>query len=185
MVDMLARNWGWIALRGVAAILFGILVLFNPLISLAVLVLFFGAYALVDGLFTIVAAVANRREEPHWVSLLVSGILAAAIGIATFIWPGITAFALVYLIALWAIVMGIGEIVAAIRLRKAISGEWVLVLTGAVSIGFGVGLALFPGAGALALVVWIGALAVVLGVLRIAFALRLRGWDKEHRRAFG
>jgi uncharacterized membrane protein HdeD (DUF308 family) len=183
MVEMLARNWGWVALRGVAALLFGILVLFNPLLSLTVLVLFFGAYALVDGVFTAVAAVANRREEPYWVALLVSGILGAAVGILTFFWPGVTALVLVYLIAAWATVVGIGEIAAAIRLRKVIAGEWVLVLTGVISIAFGVGLALFPGAGALALVVWIGALAILLGVLRIAFALRLRGWHKERGRA--
>ncbi|HEX6941175.1 MAG TPA: DUF308 domain-containing protein [Longimicrobiales bacterium] len=179
-MDMLARNWGWIALRGVAGILFGLLVLFNPVIGLALLLVFFGAYALVDGLATAIAAVANRRGEPHWVALLISGLLGILIGIVTFVWPGVTAIALLYLIAAWAAIIGIGEIAAAIRLRKAITGEWLLLLAGVVSVVFGIVLVLSPAAGVLAMALWIGAFAIVLGILRLVLAFRLRGWQKAH-----
>jgi uncharacterized membrane protein HdeD (DUF308 family) len=176
---MLTRNWGWVALRGVVAIIFGLLTLANPAISLAALILLFGAYAIVDGIFTIVAAIANRRAEPHWVALLLSGLVSIAIGVITFVMPGITATALLFLIAAWAIVVGIAEIVAAIRLRKIITGEWLLVLIGLLSVVFGVLLITNPGAGALAVVMWIGAYAVVIGILLVVLAFRLRKWQHE------
>lgn len=178
MMNLLARNWGWMMLRGVAALIFGLLTLFNPGISLVVLVIFFGAYAIVDGIFTIIASVANRREERHWVALLVNGLISLAVGIVTFLWPGITAFALLYLIAAWALITGIMEIVTAIRLREIIRGEWLLVLAGVLSVLFGILLFVRPGAGALAVVLWIGAYAVIFGILLIVLALRLRSWLK-------
>jgi uncharacterized membrane protein HdeD (DUF308 family) len=176
MLNLLARNWGWVMLRGVAALIFGLLTLFNPGISLVVLVIFFGAYAIVDGIFAIISALANRREERHWGALLVNGLISLAIGIVTFIWPGITAFALLYLIAAWALITGIMEIATAIRLREIIRGEWLLILAGALSILFGILLFVRPGAGALAVVLWIGAYAVVFGILLIVLAFRLRSW---------
>jgi len=109
---------------------------------------------------------------------LLTGVLGIAVGVCAVLWPRITAVALVYFIAAWAIVAGIGEIAAAIRLRKVVADEWLLLLTGVLSVGFGIGLALFPGAGALALIIWIGAVAIVIGVLRIIVALRLRGLQK-------
>lgn len=182
MVDVLARNWGWIALRGAVAVLFGLLTLFNPAISLAVLVLLFGVFALVDGLFASVAAVANRHDQPRWVELLISGIIGIAIGIVTLFWPGVTAFALLYLIAAWALVTGIGEVAAAIRLRKVIRGEWLLALAGVLSIIFGLLLFIFPVAGALAVAMWIGFYALVLGITLIVLAFRLRSW---HQKGYG
>jgi len=179
MVDMLARNWGWVALRGVVALLFGLLALFNPGITLAALIFLFGAYAIVDGVFAIVSAIANRRGEPHWVALLIGGIAGVVLGVLTFLWPGVTAMVLLYFIAAWAIVRGVAEIVAAIRLRHEITGEWMLVLAGVLSVAFGLVLLVFPGAGALALVIWIGAYAVVLGILLLALAFRLRSWARE------
>lgn len=176
MLTVLARNWGWIALRGAAGIAFGLLTLFNPAISLAVLILLFAVYSLADGLFTAIAAVVNRQDEPFWVSFLISGLLGIAIGVVTFLWPGVTAIALVLLIGAWAIVLGVGEIFAAIRLRKLITGEWLLLLTGAISVLFGILVFAFPAGGALAIVLWIGAFAIVIGVLRLALALRLRRW---------
>ncbi|HEX3159718.1 MAG TPA: DUF308 domain-containing protein, partial [Gemmatimonadaceae bacterium] len=101
MGNVLARNWGWVALRGVIAILFGALTLTNPAISLAALVFLFGGFAIADGVFTIVSAIVDRRDEPHWGSLLVSGILSLCIGVATFVMPGLTAMALLFLIAAW------------------------------------------------------------------------------------
>ena len=98
----------------------------------------------------------------------------------TLIWPGITALALLYLIAAWALVTGTFEIAAAIRLRKVITGEWLLVLSGIASIALGVALVIFPGPGALVLVLWIGAYALVSGALLIALSFRLRSWDRSH-----
>lgn len=174
MAEVLSRNWGPVLVRGVAALIFGLLVLFAPAISLAVLVIYFGALSLVDGFAAVATAVENRRGEQHWVGFLVSGLLGIAVGVVTFIWPGVTALALVYLIAFWAIVIGLGEIAAAIRIRRMVTGEWVLLLAGTLSVVFGVLIALFPGAGALALVAWLGWFAFVVGVLRIVEALRLR-----------
>ncbi|HET7620935.1 MAG TPA: HdeD family acid-resistance protein [Gemmatimonadaceae bacterium] len=177
-MNLLARNWGWMMLRGAAALIFGLLTLFNPGITLVVLVIFFGAYAIVDGIFAIVTALASRRAERHWVALLINGLLSLAVGIVTFVWPGITAFALLYLIAAWALITGVMEIATAIRLREMIRGEWLLILAGALSILFGIVLFFRPGAGALAVVLWIGAYAVVFGILLIALAFRLRSWLK-------
>lgn len=180
MVDILARNWGWVALRGVIALAFGLLTLFYPAITLAALIFLFGGYAIADGVFTIVAAVANRRDQPYWVALVLGGIAGILLGILTFFWPGVTATVLLYFIAAWAIVTGVAGIVTAIRLRHEITGEWLLILAGVVSVAFGIVLFLFPGAGALGLVLYIGAYAVVLGILLIALAFRLRGWAKGH-----
>ena len=176
MVELLARNWWLVGLRGLAALAFGMLTLFNPTITLAVLILLFGAYALVYGAFTLFAAVANRRGEPYWGALLLAGLLSVVLGILTFLMPGLTAVVLLYFIAAWAIVIGVLEVVAAIRLRKVITGEWLMILGGVLSVVFGVALVLYPGAGALAVTLWIGAYATVFGVLMIVLAFRLRGW---------
>lgn len=177
--SLLARNWSLIALRGVAALLFGLLTLFNPGLTLRLLVLFFGVYALVDGVFAIGAALANRRGEQPWGSLLVVGLLEIGIGFVTLFWPGVTAIALLYMIAVWATIMGLGTIFTAVRLRKVIEGEWLLVAVGAISVAFGVVIALYPGAGALAIAIWIGAYAILMGILLIALAFRLRGWARQ------
>jgi len=174
MEFLLSRNWGWIALRGLAAVVFGLLTLFDPRISLTALVLLWGAYAFVDGIFAIVSAVRDRRQEPHWVSLLVTGIAGVVAGLLTFFVPGITALVLLYFIAAWALITGIAEIVAAVRLRKVITGEWMLALAGLLSAIFGVFLFAFPGAGALTVVLWIGAYALVSGIVLLVLAFRLR-----------
>jgi uncharacterized membrane protein HdeD (DUF308 family) len=183
MVEVLARSWGLVVFRGVAALLFGGLTLFMPAIGLATLILVFGAYTLVDGVFTIVSAIRNRRNEPHWAALLFGGIAGVAIGVITFFMPSVTALVLLYLIAGWAVVTGIAEIVAAIRLRKVITGEWLLVVAGVLSVGVGVLLGLFPGAGALAVTLWIGAYALVLGAMLVALGLRLRRWVRQSQPA--
>jgi uncharacterized membrane protein HdeD (DUF308 family) len=179
MVAVLARNWRLMVFRGVAAILFSALTFIMPAITLGVLILLFGAYALVDGLFTIMAAVRDRRGEGHWVAFPLGGIVSVLIGIVAFVAPGVTGFVLLYLIAWWAIVTGIGQIAAATRLRRVISGEWLLFLAGVLSVGFGLVLVLFPGAGALAVTLWIGAYALALGIVLIALGFRLRRWDRE------
>jgi uncharacterized membrane protein HdeD (DUF308 family) len=179
-VDALIRNWGVVALRGVAAVLFGVITLLRPDLTPTALILMFGAFAVANGLFTIWSAVANRHGEPHWVMLLVSGILSIVIGILTFVMPGVTGIVLLFFIAGWAIATGIGEIATAIRLRKMISGEWLLILAGALSVASGLLLAVSPGAGALAVTLWIGAYTLVFGVLLIALASRLRSWGSAH-----
>ncbi|HVH39820.1 MAG TPA: HdeD family acid-resistance protein [Gemmatimonadaceae bacterium] len=180
MVEMLTRNWGVMVSRGVIAIIFGLLALFNPGTTLATLVLLFGVFAIVDGAFMIFSAIANRRNQPRWGTLILGGILGIAIGAMTLFRPGITAVALLAMIAIWAIIIGIAEIVAAIRLRKEITGEWMFVLTGLLAVAFGAVLIMRPGVGALAMIVYIGAFAVVTGVLEVAFGLRLRNWGRQH-----
>lgn len=176
MIEVIARNWGWVALRGGVALLFGLLCLFDPAIALLTLVLLYGGYAFVDGLVALVSVVTSRRGQPHWFAVLLGGLAGIVIGVVTFVAPGITALVLLLLIAGWALVTGIAEVVAAIRLRKQIHGEWTLIVIGVLSVLFGVLLLIHPAAGALAVVWWIGAYAVVIGILRIILAFRLRSW---------
>src|SRR3954467_745485 len=173
-VNSLSRNWWAVSLRGLAGILFGIITFVSPGISLAALVLLFGAYAFADGVLAIVSAI-RRRGTDRWWLLLLEGIVGIAAGVLTLLWPGITALALLYVIAAWALVTGAFEVAAAIRLRKVITGEWLLALSGIFSIALGVLLILAPGPGALALVIWIGAYALVFGALLFALGLRLKG----------
>ena len=174
----LAENWWAIVLRGVAGVAFGVITFFEPGISLAALVLVFAAYAFTDGVLAIMSAI-RHHGTAHWWLLLLDGIAGVAAGVIAVLWPGITAIVLLYLIAAWSLVTGVFEIAAAIRLRKAITGEWLLVLAGLASIGLGVLLFLFPGPGALALVLWIGAYALVFGILQIALGIRLRSWGRD------
>jgi uncharacterized membrane protein HdeD (DUF308 family) len=173
-LDSLTRNWWAVALRGLAGILFGILTFAWPGISLAALVLLFGAYAFADGVLLIVSAVRRRGADRWWV-LLLQGIVGIGAGVVTWLWPGITALALVAIIATWALIGGALQVAAAIRLRKVIRGEWLMALGGVLSIALGVLLIAFPGPGALALVIWIGAYAFVFGILLLVLGVRLRG----------
>src|SRR5215203_4637514 len=175
VLPLLSRNWWALALRGLAAILFGILAFAWPGITLFVLVLFFGAYMFADGIFAIVAAVRAAGEEERWWLLLIQGILGVLAGLVAFFWPGLTALALLYFIAAWAIVTGVLEIVAAIRLRREIEGEWALGLSGALSVIFGVLLIVLPAPAGLFSLVWlVGAYAVASGVLLLILAFRVR-----------
>ena len=170
-----SQHWWAILLRGVAAILFGLIALAAPGVTLAVLVLVFGAYALMDGIGAIILGIKDYGDRQYWWATLVGGIVGVAAGLVTFLMPGITAVALLLLIAWWAIVRGIFDIVAAVRLRHAIEGEWLLALGGALSVAFGVVMMTFPGAGALTLILWIGAFAIALGVTFVALSFRVRG----------
>jgi len=172
MLHTLAANWWALALRGLVAVLFGLLTFLLPGMTLAILVIIFGAYALVDGIFNVVAFF--RVASHHW-ALLIEGVLGIIAGVITFAWPAITAIVLLYVIAFWAIFTGIFEIVAGIRLRKVLTNEWLLLLMGVLSLLFGVVILFAPGLGALAIVLWIGAYALVFGVFLLALGFRLRG----------
>jgi len=173
MLQLLARRWWALALRGVIAVLFGLLTFFIPGITLISLVLLFGFYAILDGIFDIVSAM--KAPGHHW-PLLVEGIVGIVAGLVTFMWPAITAMVLVYLIAFWAILTGLLEIVAGIRLREVIANEMLLILMGVISTLFGILIIIFPGAGALAIIIWIGTYALVFGIILIALAFRLRSF---------
>src|SRR6516225_5362891 len=175
MLHSLARNWWALALRGLVAVLFGLLTFLLPGITLVTLVLLFGAYALADGVFNLIAFF--RVASHHW-ALLIEGVIGIIAGILTFAWPALTALVLLYLIAFWAVFTGVFEIIAGIRLRKAITNEWLLLVMGALSLLFGILILFAPSIGALTIVLWIGAYAFLFGIFLLALAFRLRG----HRR---
>jgi uncharacterized membrane protein HdeD (DUF308 family) len=158
----------------VAAVAFGVLAFVWPGITLLTLVFLFGAYALVNGILSLVAAFKAPKGTANKGSSIFLGLLSIAAGLFTFLIPGITALGLVILIAAWAIANGVTEIVAAIKLRKVITNEWLLVLAGVASIVFGILLLLQPGVGALALIWWIGAWAIFMGVLLMILAFKIR-----------
>lgn len=173
MLDGLARNWWLILLRGILAVIFGLLTFAWPGLTLFTLVMFYGAYALVDGVFSLAAAVTKGPPAPRW-WLAIVGLLGIGAGIVTLMWPQVTGIALLYLIAAWAIVSGVFQIIGAFRLRKEIEDEWLLALSGLVSVVFGALILANPGAGALGVAFAIGAFAVLFGVLQIALSLRLK-----------
>src|SRR5712671_2820483 len=170
-----ASSWWSLVLRGVAAIIFGVLAFVWPNITLTALVFLWGAYALVDGVFAIIAGVKSYADNNRWWMLLLEGLLSVAAGVLAFVIPGITALVLLILIAAWAIVTGAFEIGAAIQLRKYITGEWLLALAGIASVLFGFALLVNPNAGAIAVVWLIGAYAILFGILLVAFGFRLKG----------
>jgi uncharacterized membrane protein HdeD (DUF308 family) len=175
MDQAITRSSRLIALGGVAGIIFGIVALVWPGITLIALVALFGAFALVTGVFTLVAGLDFATERAsHWVPLVFGGLAGVAIGVFTFFSPGITALALVFVIAAWAIITGIFEFVAGIEYTGQIRGSWTLWLAGLFSVAFGVLVALSPGPGALAILWLIGFYAIVFGVLRLVFAYRMR-----------
>jgi len=178
-LNAVARRWWAIVIRGLAAILFGVLTFVAPGAGLFVLVLFWGAYALVDGVFNLVLAIRGAGILRGWGWLLFEGLVSIAAGLITFVWPGITAIALAAVIAVWAIVTGIAEIATAIRLRRLIRGEWLLALSGILSIVFGVLLLARPQAGALAVAWIIGAYAIVFGALLVGVGVRVHRWVKS------
>ena len=175
ILHALAKSWWLLLLRGIAAIIFGILAFVWPGLTLVTLVLLYGAFALVDGVISLIAAfTGSAKPVPTW-WLVVVGLLGIAAGIVTFAWPGITAILLMLFIGAWALVHGIFEIIGAIQLRKEIDNEWFLILSGVAAVIFG-GILLFrPGLGTLALIFTFGTFAVIEGLLLIGFSIRLRG----------
>jgi uncharacterized membrane protein HdeD (DUF308 family) len=176
MLDLLARNWWLFAIRGVAAIIFGILAFAWPGLTLAVLVLFFAAYLLVDGVALVVSLIRGdplARRNAWAVGIM--GVLGIVVGIIAFVYPGITALSLLYIAAFWSIVLGAFQIVAAIRVRRDIPGELWMIAGGVIAVVFGVYLVVLPGAGLLSLVWLVGIWAVLFGLSSLMFAWTLRG----------
>jgi uncharacterized membrane protein HdeD (DUF308 family) len=174
MIETLKRHWWVPVIRGIAAIVFGVIAFTHPVMAIATLVLFFGAWVLIDGIFRIVAAIRHRGSDPDWAWQLVIGIIGIIVGLLTFHAPQVTALALVIYIAAWALMIGASEIAMAVKLRHEIKGEWLLILMGLASIVFAVLLLWNPVAGAAAVIWLIAWYAVVLGILAIFFGFRLR-----------
>jgi uncharacterized membrane protein HdeD (DUF308 family) len=182
LVSVVTGRWWSFVLRGVAAILFGVLALAMPGPSLLALVLVWGAYAVVDGVLTLMLAVRRGRVGERWGWFLVEGIVSIAAGVLTFAWPAITGLVLLLVISIRAVVAGVAEVVAAIRLRKVIAHEWLLGASGVLSVAFGLILLVYPAAGALAVVWMIGSYAILFGVLLTGLGLRLQRWHRTGER---
>ena len=182
MARTLSQNWWLVALRGVLAILFGIAAFVWPGITLLTLVLFFGVYAIVDGVIAIVTGLSRTRETPRWWMFLLEGLLNIGAGIVALLMPDLATLVLIYILASWAVFTGLLEIVAAVRLRHEITNEWFLALGGVLSIGLGILLFLQPAAGSLAIIWTIAAYAVLFGILLVILGIRLRTWRAEEPR---
>ncbi len=184
MLSLVSRDWWVYAIRGIAAILFGLMALVWPAPTLAVLVLLFGAYAFVDGIALLVAlGRGDVLARSHKWATGIMGALGIVVGIATLAWPGITALTLLYMVSIWAIATGMLQIVAAVEFRKEIDGEFFLVLGGVFSIVFGAVLVAFPGAGLLSLVWLVGLWAELFGFSSLGVAYRLHGINRDLNKA--
>src|SRR6266566_2432818 len=175
MLSSITSNWWLAALRGALAVIFGVVAFVWPGLTFEVLVLLFGAYAFVDGVVVLSFGLMAAGEHERWWPLVLGGIVGIATGVLTFAQPGAVALALVYVIGAWAVVTGILEIVAAIRLRNVITSEWLMGFSGVLSIVFGVLVLAQPGTGALALVFLFGFYAILAGISQIGLGWRLHG----------
>jgi uncharacterized membrane protein HdeD (DUF308 family) len=175
MLRTLGDKWWVLLINGLCAIAFGVLAYAWPGATLLVLITLFGVFCIFDGVTALVAARARDGDRRSWGQMLIIGIVSIVAGVAALAWPGLTAVALLFVIAVWAIVRGAFEIVAAVRLRRFIDNEWLLGLAGVVSVLFGVALIVAPGAGVMALIWLIAAYAIVHGVLLVLLAFKLRG----------
>jgi uncharacterized membrane protein HdeD (DUF308 family) len=180
MDDTLLRSWWVLALRGVIAVAFGVLALMLPGITLLSFVALFAALANFGGAVWAIGAVQNRKSDEHWWVMLLAGLLSIGAGIIALIHPTLTALVLVLLIGANALVTGVLDLVVAVRLRKIIRGELLLVLSGIASIVFGAIVFMYPlGAGALALVWIIAIYAIFTGAMMLGLAVRVRAWTRS------
>lgn len=178
MTFALARNWWSLVIRGILGIAIGLVTFLWPGITLIALVFLFAGYALVDGALSLTGAVHAAQSHERWAALLIEGLLGIVAAVVTALWPAITLLGLVYVIAAWAILTGVAEVVAAVRLRRFVSGEWLLALAGTASVVFGVLVAAVPLAGAVVIAIWLGAYALVFGVMLLVLGIRLRTWER-------
>jgi uncharacterized membrane protein HdeD (DUF308 family) len=174
MFNLMTQNWWAMALRGLLAVLFGIAAFMAPGIMLWMLVALFGGYALADGIFALISAFRRDVRAERWWALLFEGVTGIAIGVLTFVWPRLTAMGLLYMIAFWAIMTGVFEVITAVRLRHEIRGEWMMALIGILSIALGFLMVAFPLAGAISVVLMIGAFVFATGALMIALGFKMR-----------
>jgi uncharacterized membrane protein HdeD (DUF308 family) len=179
LAALLARNWWVLLLRGVVAIVFGALTLASPALSLASLVLLFGAFCLADGLMAAWTALSNGKQKENGWLLLIGGLLGIGVGLLTIFQPAVTGLALLFYIAIWAIATGVVHVLAAIRLRQEIANEWMLILAGLASVAFGALLMARPGSGALAVLWLIASYAIVRGLLLVVLAFEVRSAAKK------
>jgi uncharacterized membrane protein HdeD (DUF308 family) len=181
MLGMVVRNWWTFLVRGILAIIFGTLALAWPNATLLALMWLFGAFALADGILAMATGIDECGHYKDWWVVLLEGLVGVVIGLITFLWPAITGLILLYLIATWALVTGIIEVMGAIKLRGVINDEWWLAISGVLSFVLGILLVIFPGAGALALVWLIGLFAIAFGTALVVFAFTLHGLYREVR----
>jgi uncharacterized membrane protein HdeD (DUF308 family) len=174
MFNLMTQNWWAMALRGFAAVLFGIAAFMRPGITLWVLAPLFGAYALFNGVFAVIEAFSRDVSRERWWALLFEGVVSIVVGAMILIWPGLTAMRMLFLIAFWAIMTGVFEIITAIRLRHEIRGEWMMALIAILSMAFGLLLLAFPAPGAFSVILMIRAFVFAIGALMIALAFKLR-----------
>jgi uncharacterized membrane protein HdeD (DUF308 family) len=174
MLKFYGRYWWSFFLRGILAILFGLAAIFLPGVTLELLALLLAAFLVADGIFSLMVSFRGRHEVRQWWLLLLEGLAGIIIGLMAFAWPGLTVLAVILIVGVWAVVTGILEIAAAVKLRHEIRDEWLLGLGGAVSILFGIILLVSPGAGAVVLALLIGAYALIFGISMIFLGLKLR-----------
>ena len=179
-ISELSSNWWALALRGAVAILLGLLALTMPGITIAALVTIFGVFMVIDGVLAVMAALRGVREHDRWGWMLIEGIAGIFAGLIAFFIPATGALALVWLVAAWAIVTGVLEIGAAIRLRKLIEGEWLLLAAGVLSVMLGFFVGSRPGLGIALLATWIGVYALFSGIATLVLAYRIRKWAHDH-----
>ncbi len=182
MVNALAHNWWLVALRGLIAVLLGLAAFLWPGLTWLALVYLFGFYALFDGLLAVITGVRRSKDTPRWWVFLLEGIVSIAAGVIAFLQPALTGLVILFVIAGWAIITGILEIAAAIRLRREITNEWWLALGGVASIALGILLVLRPATGGVALIWTLGAYELIFGILLIFLGFRLRNWNQPSNR---
>lgn len=179
MLEIFTRNWWVFLLRGLIAVIFGVLALVWPEITLITLVILFGGFILLEGILNLLIGITSSETNRRWWVTLIEGILGISVAVLTFVWPNLTAVVLLYFIAAWALITGILEILAAITLRRMLEREWVMILNGALSIIFALLLFIFPGETAISLVWLIGIYAIIIGILLIILGIRLRKFRHE------
>jgi uncharacterized membrane protein HdeD (DUF308 family) len=181
----IASRWGWLVFRGVIGVLFGLIAFARPGAMALSMVLVFGVFAFISGIATIIAAARSGHAGESWGTLLLEGLLAIAVGVLAVLWPARMALTFVWLIGFWAIFSGVLEIASAVRMRKVIDHEWALGIAGVLSIAFGLLMFYRPVAGGVAVVWWLGAYVLLMGVLMIVLGFRLRSFGKRLERGGG
>jgi uncharacterized membrane protein HdeD (DUF308 family) len=173
MINILAKNWWALALRGVVAILFALTAFAMPGLTLTILVYFFAAYLLVDGIFALIAGLRAAERHERWGMLAVEGVVNIAAGVIIVMWPGLTLLYFIYLAGFWAIISGVTLLIDAFRLHRQ-HGEWLMILAGVASVVWGALVVLFPVAGILVWAWWIAAYALIFGIAMLILAFRLK-----------